>query len=138
MPRSTASATMFFECVGSSSITTIPPKPMIDRCSPVLPSGLRAIGCVGVAEARRALAAAAAVKALCFKKSRRSIGGVLLKGTYEQLNADSDSAQVIIHEDPRIASRHAIIKESDAFSHDYSPRHSLRYGWRPHQLHRCR
>src|SRR5882757_3814470 len=94
MPRSTASATMFFECVGSSSITTIPPKPMIDRSSPVLPSGLRAIGCVGAAEASRALAAAAAVKALCFRKSRRSMGRILLKGTYEQLNADSDLLQM--------------------------------------------
>src|SRR5580698_261888 len=85
---------MFFECAGSSSITTMPPKPMIESCSPVLPSGRRAMGCVGLAAASRALAAAAAVKALCFRKSRRSMGGILLKGTYEKLNADRNFMQI--------------------------------------------
>jgi hypothetical protein len=30
------------------------------------------------------------VKALCFRKSRRSIGGVLLNGTYVEITADTD------------------------------------------------
>src|ERR1035438_2210624 len=74
MPRSTASATMFAAAPVSSFITTIPPNPMIDRCSPVLPKGRRAIGLLAVAgDAFTWLvdATAAAVIAAFFKNSRR-------------------------------------------------------------------
>src|SRR5208337_459969 len=84
MPRSTASATTFTAALGSSFITTMPPKPMMERCSPVLPSGRRAMGFDGVADvfasdARMRLAVAtAAVMAACFRKLRRSI--IYLRG----------------------------------------------------------
>src|SRR6266567_3896603 len=80
MPRSTASATMFDAAPFSSSITTIPPKPMMEGFSPVLPSVRRATGCVGVFAAFKWLADAtvAAVMAACLRKARRSIGDSLL------------------------------------------------------------
>src|SRR6266700_1395620 len=80
MPRSTASATMFDAAPFSSSITTIPPKPMMESFSPVLPSVRRAMGRVGVLAALRWLADAtvAAVMAACLRKARRSMGDSLL------------------------------------------------------------
>ena len=56
---------------GSSFITTMPPNPMIESCSPVLPSVRRAMGLEGVLPAAfmlRADATAAAVMAACLRK----------------------------------------------------------------------
>src|SRR5579872_149695 len=60
-----------------SFITTMPPNPIIDKCSPVLPSARRGIGFDDVFAAARnegVEAAAAAAIAACFMNSRRLIG----------------------------------------------------------------
>src|SRR5580704_11440841 len=74
MPRSTASATMFDAAPVSSFITTIPPKPIMESFSPVLPRVRLAIGLDGVvpdACSWLADATVAAVRAACLRNSRR-------------------------------------------------------------------
>jgi hypothetical protein len=67
---------MFELAPGVSSITTIPPNPMTESFSPVLPSARLAIGCEEVlleACNEEAAEAAAAVMAACLMNVRRSI-----------------------------------------------------------------
>src|SRR5579859_1540634 len=74
MPRSTASATMFEAADGSSSMTTMPPKPIMESFSPVLPRVRLPMGFKGVfPDACNWLADAtvAAVNAACLRNSRR-------------------------------------------------------------------
>ena len=73
-PGALKGRTMFFDWLVSSFMTTMPPKPIIERCSPVLPKGRRAIGWAGVTVAESlVVAAATAVRALCLRNSRRSM-----------------------------------------------------------------
>src|ERR1017187_4236734 len=62
---------MFEAAPVSSLITTIPPNPMMESFSPVLPSVRRAIGFAGDAFSRLVEATAAAVMAAFLRNSRR-------------------------------------------------------------------
>src|ERR1035438_10866184 len=82
----------------SSFITSIPPKPMMESCSPVLPNGRRAMGLGGVgAEALIWLvdATAAAVMAACLRNTRRSM--VCLQG----FKIGGQLTEVIVAQDAR-------------------------------------